>query len=155
MPGRVEKLRDSPQLPPGVVDGLLDLHAAIDVDSGHFICHYYGARPQILRINGTEYPGLGVGDWMSVVVGEEPARAVEESGEEATLEGLTRGEPVNVDRASLTLVFNLYRHEGGTIKAVALEGAAAVIVKPERRPPITVILWEKKPERENRSLLTV
>lgn len=155
MARRVEKVRDSPQLPPGVVDGLLDLHAAIDVDSGHYICHYYAARPQILRINGSDYPGLGVGDWMSVVVGEEPARAVEEAGEEASLEALTRGDPINVDKGSLMLVFNLYRHEGGTIRVVALDGAVAVIVEPERRPPITVILWEKKPERENRSLLTV
>ena len=145
-----------PVIPHGVVDGIIDLHAAVDPDTGHFICHYLAVRPEIVEIGGRDYPGLGVGEGLTVVVGEDAASTVEGSGEEVDLARLASGDLDQApDSSSVSLVFALYRYYQGRIRSYRVGEAHAVVVRPEKGDPVVVLLWPAKKKADGGAILTV
>jgi len=156
LPRTVRVKKRGPEIPHSVVDGIIDLHAAVDPDTGHFICHYLAVRPEIIELQGEDYPGLGLGDGLTVLVGEGPAGSIEEAGEPVDLALLASGEEgKGLDRASLGLVFSFYRYHQGRIRAYRLEGAYAVVVRPDRGEPVAVLLWPVRKKAGGGAVLTV
>lgn len=134
----------------------MDLHAAVDPDSGHFMCHYFAIAPVIVEVDGEEYPGLNVGENLTVLVGREPVEAVKRAGEQTALEAVGGEGAPDVDQDSLALALYYVRHTHGAVRFYRLEGALAVVSEgAEREPPTAVIVWKPRREKRSGAVLTV
>ncbi|MCE4625325.1 MAG: hypothetical protein F7C35_05620 [Desulfurococcales archaeon] len=144
-------------IPHAVMDALVDLHAAVDPDTGHFVCHYYVVSLSIVEIGGKDFPGLNVGENLTVVIGSEAASTVERTGERISIDEVSEGKlsDINVDSDSLAVALNYYRYARGSLAFYRLGDNVALVSKPRQGEPVVIILWRKKEKRKEGAVLTV
>ncbi len=148
-------------LPHSVMEDLVDLHGAVDPDTGHLICHYYAIAPVIVEIAGRKFPGLNVGECMTIVQGQDAVAAAEEEGERVELSEIDAKGGVNgisVDAASLALALSHVRNAGGKLRLLAPrsgEDAVIVVFDSDGEESIVVIVWKCREKRGAGAVLQV
>ena len=156
MADRIELKGKPVYVPHSVIDGIIDLHAAVDSDTGHLICHYYAIAPVIVEVGGREFPGLNVGEYITVLVGRDAVSAVREASERVGLEGVDGSTPGGADKDSLALVLSVIRHTRGPVEfRVFDKGFILVSEGGEGEPPFAAIVWRRKTEKKRDVVLTV
>jgi hypothetical protein len=140
-----------------VMDGLIDLHAAMDPDSGHFICHYLPFAPVIVEIGDREFPGLNIGEFMTVILDSEAAGIVRNAGEKLSIDKLGEGRvnDIDVDDDSLALLLNFYRYNRGKAEFFILNNNFIAIFEDRQGTKIIIILWRRKKRKDDTTVLTV
>jgi len=155
------KIRGKPiYLPHTVMENIVDLHGAIDPDTGHLICHYYAIAPVIVEIGGVDFPGINVGECLTLVPGEKAAnKALEEAepvkiGELDTSKGV---DGVRVDPASLALALGYVRYAEGSMKLLVSKdkGSLIVLYEGEGDNKIVLIVWPCKKRESHGAVLQV
>ena len=76
-------------IPEMVWDEVLRLHAAVDGETGHLICHHYVAGLTIVAVNGESHPVLALSDCTFIALGEQAVEALKRNSDEAKLEAFT------------------------------------------------------------------
>lgn len=71
------RLRAQSRLPYVIIDVLAQMHASIDPDSGHMICHYHEMGAAVLEVEGRELPMLLVGGCLMVTADPAAVEAIE------------------------------------------------------------------------------
>lgn len=144
-----------------LLETLVDLHGAIDPETGHLTCHYYAIAPVIVEINGRSFPGLNVGECMTIVVDPEAAEAAEEESEKISLSELHPEKGVDgrrVDPASLALALSFVRHSNGALKILAprsSDDSVIIIYDSGEDDKLTIIIWKCKEKNGKGAILQV
>ncbi len=66
-------------IPHIIVDNILELHPALDLDTGHIICHYKQFHTSIVKVDEFEFPAIGIGECMTIIPGDEAYEKVREA----------------------------------------------------------------------------
>jgi len=142
-----------------VMEELVDLHGAVDPDTGHLTCHYYALAPVIVEIGGEQFPGLNVGDCMTLVPGEAAVAKAEEEGEPISLAELDPSGGVGgvkVDPGSLAHALAFIKRTDSTMKILASRGSRdSLMVVFKGSEPLVVIVWKCREDRSQSAPLQV
>jgi len=142
-----------------VMEELVDLHGAVDPDTGHLTCHYYALAPVIVEIGGERFPGLNVGDCITIVPGEAAVAKAEEEGDPVSLAEVNPSSGVNgvrVDPGSLAHALAFIKRTDATMKLLAPRSTHdSIMVVFKGSEPLVVIVWKCKEDRSQGALLQV
>jgi hypothetical protein len=142
-------------MPHEVMDALVDLHAAIDPESGHFVCHYYAIAPVIVEFEDTLYPGLNIGDNLTVIPASEAAEKVEAAGNKIEVREISPESLGDVDPDSLYLVMGFLRYARGTASFYRLGDMLGVVVYLSNKKKVLILISKKRKQEKERHMLTV
>ncbi len=153
------KLKSKPVfVPHSIMDSVVDLHAAIDPETGHFICHYFAIAPVQLEIEGELYPGINVGETITVVIGKDAVEAVKNASSPIGITeiGDSVVDGVEVDIDSLALSLSFVKYSSGRISFRKFEeGVIILSEESSKEPPTAILIWRKPKRKEPGSVLTV
>ncbi|MCE4600623.1 MAG: hypothetical protein F7C38_03555 [Desulfurococcales archaeon] len=68
--------REASYIPHIVIENLMEIHAALDPDTGHIICHYRPIGLTTIELAGEKYPGLRIGDCTTLVTDKEAVEKI-------------------------------------------------------------------------------
>ena len=71
------RVKGQARLPYILVDVLAQMHASIDPDSGHILCHYHDLGAAVVEVGGREVPMLLVGGCLMATADPAAVEAVE------------------------------------------------------------------------------
>ena len=155
------RLRAKPRfLPHTVMENLIDLHGAVDPETGHLTCHYYAIAPVIVEIGGREFPGLNVGECMTIVADPDAARAAEEESDRLSLTEIHPDKGVDgrkIDPASLSLALSYIRNANGTLRILAPRDNrdSIIVVYDGGDEKLTIIVWKCEEKTGRGAILQV
>lgn len=133
-------------IPEMVWDEVLRLHAAVDSESGHMICHHYAAGLAVATVDGEPVPLLALTDCTFVALGEQAVDALRRLSEEARLEAFTGDHAViggvRVDSVAVAAALSSLRDTRSLVEFRRL----SVEVDGKERPAALVIF--RNPEGE-------
>ncbi len=75
------RLRGQARLPYAVVDVLAQMHASVDPDSGHMVCHYHEVGAAVVEVGGRDVPMLLVGGCLLATADPAAVEAIEAESE--------------------------------------------------------------------------
>ncbi len=133
-------------IPEMVWDDVLRLHAAVDSESGHLICHHYAVGLTVASVEGEPLPLLALTDCSFIALGEQAVEALKRRSEEAGLEAFTGDHAViggvRVDSVAVAAALSSLRDTRSLVEFRRL----TVEVEGKERPAALVIF--RNPEGE-------
>lgn len=118
--GRVKVLSKTAEITGYVLESLVYMHAAVDPDSGHLICHYNPLGVASLEYDGRVYPAVVIGGCMYLVPGRIGGSLNEVSVDVIEGDKVYVGGAV-VEAYQLALLYNLAREGQASIRFYELE----------------------------------
>ncbi len=124
------RLTGAVRLPYHLLDAVADMHAALEPESGHLICHYHELGAGVVEAGGVSVPVLLVGSCMGVTAGRRYVEALVSAARpspEAVSEALRSPEAVGY----VSLALEAIRSMNATAEAYRLpmeEGEAVLLV---------------------------
>jgi hypothetical protein len=101
------------RIPHHILDAIIDLHAAIDPETGHLSCHHYTIGLAVASIGDRVVPMMVVGDCMYVAFGSSSRVIAEMATGSAEVRGIEEGMAVvgdsMVDSSLLSTAISLAR----------------------------------------------
>jgi hypothetical protein len=152
-------LKEKGEVPSTLLEDLLSIHPAIDVDSGHITCHYTQLSLLVAETGRGPVPLIAVNECILLTAGEHNiAKLTEASGpalEEATVkqQGIIKvgsteiHNPEVVELLLSNTNLNMKFHEA---HVEGVGGVVLVIARQEKGPPVAVIAIPCRKERERR-----
>jgi hypothetical protein len=152
-------LKEKGVIPSALLEDLLSIHPAIDVDSGHITCHYTTLSLLVAETEKGSVPLIAVNECILLTAGEHSVAKLVEVAGPALDEAIVK--PQGIVKVGLTQVYNpdvvelLLSNTGLNMEfhEVQIEGVGGgvlVVVKQEKGDPIAVIAIPCKKEKEKR-----
>ncbi len=101
------------RIPHHILDSIIDLHAAIDPDTGHLSCHHYTLGLAVAKVGESVVPLMVVGDCMYVAFGSSSKIIAGTAAGSANVEGIEEGMAIvggsTIDASLLSTAISLAR----------------------------------------------
>ncbi|MEB3859600.1 MAG: hypothetical protein LRS43_00150 [Desulfurococcales archaeon] len=101
------------RIPHHILDAIMDLHAAIDPETGHLSCHHYTLGLAVASVKGRVVPLMVVGDCMYVAFGSSSRAIIDSVTGSAHVKGIEEGMAIvgesMVDSSLLSTAITLAR----------------------------------------------
>ena len=129
---RVKMNKEASYIPHIIIENLMEIHAALDPDTGHIICHYKPIGLTTIELAGGKYPGLRIGDCTTLVTDKEAIEKIMNESQPHPLTIMQSGE--HKDKHAFPL------HEIGSVLSLLKESVSIEIRKTDNDKYIIFII---------------